>query len=90
MTNHIEELEAKAAGYLKIIITNELASQRKVNPCDINQAEVEEMYAARQMPKYNIHQEVIKGYVNGKETHSVVCALIDPETGYWYCSESIR
>ena len=90
MTNHIEELEAKAAGYLKIIITNELASQRKVNPCDINPAEVEEMYAARKMPKYLIHQEVIKGYVNGKETHSVVCALIDPETGYWYCSESIR
>jgi hypothetical protein len=86
----MNELNEKAARYLKIIIRNSLANSRGLNPVDISDDEVNAVYENDALPGYKLHQQVITGYVNGREEQSIVAAIIDIETGDWYYSQSIR
>ena len=92
MTNQTnnQTIEETAKGYLKMVIKNCLANDRKVNPCDISDEEVENVYETNSLPGYRIHQAKLTGYVNGKEKISIVVALIDIETEEWYYSQSIN
>ena len=75
MTN--QTMEEKAANYLKGIIKNCLANNRKLNPCDISDEEVEAVYTTNSLPGYKLHQEKVAGYVNNKKVVSIVTSIID-------------
>ena len=70
--------------YMLKIVRNEMASQRGVNPVDVEMSEVIETYENDSLEKYKIKEVEITGYVNGIEIKSVVCGLVDRSTGYEY------
>ena len=76
--------------YMLIIIRNEMASQRGVNPVDVEMSEVIETYENDSLEKYKIKEVEITSYENDKEVKSVVCGLVDRSTGYEYDSNVIE
>ena len=76
--------------YMLTIIRNYLASERRINPVDVDLEEVIEKYENDSLPKYRIKETEITSYENGKEIKSVVCGLIDRNTGYEYNSNVIE
>ena len=76
--------------YMLTIIRNYLSSERGINPVDVDLEEVIEKYENDSLPKYRIKETEITSYENGKEIKSVVCGLIDRNTGYEYNSNVIE
>ena len=76
--------------YMLTIVRNHMASQRGVNPADVDMNEVIEKYENDSLEKYKIKEIEITSYENGKEVKSVVCSLVDRNTGYEYYSNVIR
>ena len=76
--------------YMLTIIRNHLSSERGINPVDVDLEEVIEKYENDSLPKYRIKETEITSYENGKEIKSVVCGLIDRNTGYEYNSNVIE
>ena len=73
-----------------MIVRNHMASQRGVNPADVDMSEVIEKYENDSLEKYKIKEIEITSYENGKEVKSVVCSLVNRSTGYEYYSNVIE
>ena len=76
--------------YMLTIVRNYMASQRGVNPADVDMNEVIERYENDSLEKYKIKEVEITSYENDKEVKSVVCGLVDRSTGYEYCGNVIE
>ena len=76
--------------YMLTIVRNHMASQRGVNPADVDMNEVIEKYENDSLEKYKIKEIEITSYENDKEVKSVVCGLVDRSTGYEYCGNVIE
>ena len=76
--------------YMLNIVRNHMASQRGINPVDVDMSEVIEKYENDSLDGYKIKEVEITSNVNGKEVKSVVCSLVDRSTGYDYYSNVIE
>ena len=76
--------------YMLNIVRNHMASQRGINPVDVDMSEVIEKYENDSLDGYKIKEVEITSYENGKEVKSVVCSLVDRCTGYEYYSNVIE
>ncbi len=76
--------------YMTMIIRKVLANQRGVNPVEVKDEEVMEVYKNDSLEKYKIQEVEVTGYVNDKEEHVVVCGLVDRNTGYDYYTNVIK
>ena len=76
--------------YMLKIIRVHMANERGVNPVDVDMSEVIEKYENDSLEKYKIKEIEITSYENDKEVKSVVCGLVDRNTGYEYNSNVIE
>lgn len=76
--------------YMLTIVRNHMATERGVNPVDVDMNEVIERYENDSLEQYKIKEVEVTSYENGKEVKSVVCGLIDRVTGYEYCGNVIK
>lgn len=70
--------------YMTRIIRDYMASQRGINPVDVDMNEVIEAYENDSLEDYKIKEVEIISYENGKEVKSVLCSLVDRSTGDEY------
>lgn len=73
-----------ARNYMLMVIRNHMASQRGINPADVDMNEVIEAYENDSLVDYKIKEDEITSYENGKEVKSVLCSLVDRSTGDEY------
>lgn len=76
--------------YMLTIVRNHMATERGVNPVDVDMNEVIERYENDSLEQYKIKEVEVTSYENGKEVKSVVCGLIDRVTGYEYYGNVIK
>lgn len=72
-----------------MVIRNYMANQKGINPADVDMNEAIEAYENDSLEKYKIKEIEITSYENGKKVKSVVCSLVDRNTGYEYYSNVI-
>lgn len=75
--------------YMTMIIRNVLANKRGIDPVEVEDEEVMEVYKNDSLENYKIKEIVITSYENNKEVKRVVCGLVDRVTGYEYYSNNI-
>ena len=76
--------------YMLKIIRVHMANERGINPVDVDMSEVIEKYENDSLEKYKIKEVEITSYENDKEVKSVVCGLVDRNTGYEYYGNVIK